>query len=123
KTAGFELPDVQELRLSLAAFPAADQALRTRQIRPLAAAGLPDPLKPHLHGELVVIPLVAGERRLAIMVGQAAPNVALRSREWRERAEQIAQRAALLAELANLSAAYRDERRLRQASQTIIAAI
>ena len=123
RSVGFEMPGLHDLRLTLAAFPAADQAMRTRQIRPLSPAGLPAPLQPYLPGELVVIPLVTGERRLAVLVGQIGPNVPIRSREWQERAQQLAERAALLAELVCLSSAYQDERRLRQATQAIIAAI
>ncbi len=123
RSVGFEMPGLFDLRLTLAAFPAADQALRTRQIRPLSQAGLPPQLQPYLQGELVVIPLMTGERLLAVMVGQIGPNVSVRSRQWQERAEQVTVRAALLAELAGLSAAYQDERRLRQATQAIVAAI
>ena len=123
KSVGFEMADLHDLRLTLADFPAADQALRTRQVRPLSLAGLPAALHAYLSGELVVIPLMVGERRLAVMIGQAGPNVVVRSPQWQERAEQLAERAALAAELAALSSAYQDERRLRQATQTIIAAI
>lgn len=123
KSVGFEMPYLPDLRLTLADFTAADQALRTRQVRPLSLAGLPAALQPHLSGELVVIPLMVGERRLAVMIGQVGPNVVVRSPQWQERAEQLAERAALLAELAALSSAYQDERRLRQATQSIIAAI
>ncbi len=125
RTVGFEMPGLRDLRLSLNAFPAAEQALRMRQIRPLSAStgGLPEILHTYLHGELVVVPLVMGERKLAVLVGQIAPNVSVRSPQWQERAAQFALRATLLAELVRLSGAYQDECRLRQATQAIIAAI
>jgi DNA-binding NarL/FixJ family response regulator/signal transduction histidine kinase len=125
RTVGFEMPGLHNLRLALSEFPAADQALRTRQIRPLSGGsnGLPAPLQPYLHGDLVVVPLVMGDRRLAVLVGQMAPGVSIRAPQWQERAEQLATRAALLAEMVRLSSAYQEERRLRQATQAIIAAI
>jgi DNA-binding NarL/FixJ family response regulator/signal transduction histidine kinase len=125
RTAGFEMPGVADIRLALAEFPAAEQALRTRQIRPLPpdTEALPAPLRAHLRGELVVVPIVMRERPLAVLVAQPAPNVAIRSPQWQERAEQLAARGAIVAELVRVSAAYQDERRLRQATQATIAAI
>src|SRR5438552_4005741 len=39
RTVGFEAPDLHNLHFALSSFSAADQALRTHQIRPIAAVG------------------------------------------------------------------------------------
>jgi len=123
RVVGVAMPGIRDLRLNLSEFPVADQALRTRQIRPFSHSALPPALQPLLNGSLIAIPLVTGERRLAVMIGQLAPGISIRSAAWQERAEQLTVRATLNAEIAGLSAAYQDERKLRQATQAIIAAI
>jgi len=125
QTIGFELPELHSFHFTLSEFPAADQALRTRQVRSLSGAGngLPSQLHPHLRGDIVVVPVVSGDRWFAVLVGQIAPKVSARTPQWQERAEQFSTRAALLAEIIRLSAAYQEERGLRQATQAIIAAI
>jgi len=122
---GVDVSDLSHMGLTLSEFPAAEQALRTRQIRTLSStgAGLPAPLKAHLSGELVLLPLSMGERWLAVLICQPSPGVSVRSPQWLERAEHLAANAVLVAELVRLSLAYQDERRLRQATQAIIAAI
>ncbi|HZO87029.1 MAG TPA: response regulator [Chthonomonadaceae bacterium] len=123
-TAGFTDETIRELRLPLSALPAADRALRTREILVLPSAdSLPPRFAAHLAGEIVVVPLSLGERALAVLIGQMAPGVAARSAAWQARAQEIAARAALSVELQRVAAAYQDELRLRQSTRTIANAI
>jgi DNA-binding NarL/FixJ family response regulator/signal transduction histidine kinase len=123
-TVGIEGASVRTLNWPLTAFPAAESALRVR--RPLVlpnAEGLPAPLADWLAGEIVVVPLVLGERPLAVLVGQVAPGAAVHSAAWLERAQETAARAALMVELERLASAYQDELQLRQSTRMVAAAI
>ncbi len=117
---GFQEEAIRTLRLPVAEFPAAERALRTRQILVLPdAVTLPEPLARHLIGEIVVVPLFLGERMLAVLVGQLNPGIAARSAAWQTRAHEVAARAALVVELERVSSAYQDELRLRTATREI----
>lgn len=125
RTIGMTMPNLHLLQFRLSDFPAADQAFRLREVRTFTAgrSDLPESLRPWLRGDLVVVPLAMGDRRLAVLVAQAVPGADTGSDSWRIEAARVARRGALLAETARLSAAYHEERRMRQATQAIIAAI
>jgi DNA-binding NarL/FixJ family response regulator/signal transduction histidine kinase len=121
---GFTAETIREQRLPVAQFPAAERAIRTRQILVLPdTADFPAYIASYLTGEVVVVPLSLGERTLAVLVGQLKPGVAARSSAWQMRAQEVAARAALVVELERVSSAYQDELRLRASTREIANAI
>src|SRR5207248_661768 len=103
-TVGVKDAAIRRLSWPVAAFPAAERALRTRQPLVLPNAdGLPAPLADWFQGEIVVVPLALGDRPLAVLVGQVAPGIAVRSAAWQERAQELSGQAALMVELERLA--------------------
>ena len=103
----------------------AEQALRTGQIRILASpqTQLPDALRAHFQNNVFLLPVTLGERRLALIIGEANADVSLRSPEWQTRAMEIAARSALVIELSRAASAYQNELQIRQAGHQIISSI
>ena len=106
-------------------FPAGEQALRTGLIRiiPPPLSQLPEVLRPHFEGEVFLIPVMIGERRLALLLGEGDKKMSLRSPEWQSRAMEIASRNAILIELSRTASAYQNELEIRMAGQTILSSI
>jgi DNA-binding NarL/FixJ family response regulator/signal transduction histidine kinase len=122
--AGFEAPTLRELLLPISEFPLAERALRTRQVLVMPdTAALSEGISPYFQGEIIVVPLLLGDRALAILIGQLAPGVAARSAAWQARAQEVAARAALVVELERLASAYQDGLQLRESSRVVAAAI
>lgn len=123
-TVGFDLPEVRRLRMKLPQFPTAERAIRLRQILTVAdACELCDPLPSFLQGEIVLVPLALGDRTIAMLVGQLNPDADPRSAAWRQRADEVAARAALVLELERTAVAYQDEMRLRLETWRVASAI
>ncbi|MCS6777048.1 MAG: response regulator [Chloroherpetonaceae bacterium] len=105
-------------------FPAAERAIRTGQILPLAASAvLPEEFAHHFPGPRVLVPLRLGQRPLAVLVGLLRKGISARATSWQKRAREVAERAALVVELERVASAYQDEKRLRAATREIAAAI
>lgn len=105
-------------------FPAAERAIQSGRILPLAASvALPEEFAHHFPGPRVLVPLRLGHRPLAVLVGLLRNGISARSASWQKRAYEVAERAALVVELERVASAYQDERRLRAATREIAAAI
>ena len=120
-----ENTEIVNLTFAQAEFPAAEKALRTGQIGiiPSPFSQLPEVLRPYFEGEVFLIPVMIGERRLALLLGEGEKGQSFRSPEWQSRAKEIAARSAIVIELSRAASAYQNELEIRTAGQTILSSI
>jgi DNA-binding NarL/FixJ family response regulator/signal transduction histidine kinase len=122
-TVGFTVENMRDIHAPVEDCPPVHEALRRGeiQIAPEAKGALPAPLVRFFDGPVAIVPLLIQERRIAALCGQALPGVSFHSAAWREEAERIAEKAALVAECERLQAAYQDV--LRQQARTRAVAV
>ncbi len=110
--------------IALTDFPVADRCLRTGQILVMSAeAALPPTLVASFQDEIVIAPLMLGNRAAGFLVGQSSQEIAPRSASWQDQTRALAQRLAALVELHRVSVAYQEECSLRQSSREVANAI
>jgi DNA-binding NarL/FixJ family response regulator/signal transduction histidine kinase len=116
--------NIRTWSLSVEAFPAVRRAFASRDPIILSEPGeLPPGLAEHFDGETVLIPLILGARPLSVLVCRLRPGLSPRLTVWRERAREIAARAALVVEMQRTAAEYQEELRRRQHTRAIAASI
>ena len=119
---GIPSSDFRSFNLPIVDFPLAKKALMTAciQVNSTSETPLPIPLRSLFEGEIFALPVMARERKLALILGQSEANTSPRDLEWQARACEVVDRVALVIELKRASSAYQDELRIRQTAHSII---
>jgi len=123
---GFSMRAPQLVSAPLEECPHIREALDSGQIilSESAHGCMPTSLVPHFRGTIAVVPLLLGERRVAVLCGHAHPGVSFHNPAWRAEAEAIAEKAALVAECERLHSAYQElyhqQMRTRDIAATIL---
>lgn len=122
---GFSMEAPQLVSAPVDECPCVRQALDSGEIviSEGARGCMPTPLVPHFRGAVAVVPMLLGERRVAVLCGQAQPGVSFLNPTWRAAAEEIAEKAALVAECERLQSAYQELFHQQMRTRDIAAAI